>query len=102
VSPGLLLIVFSLSCAIHRSYTSKDYVNTSAPGYVYYVRKHNPTVIYDSVASARPRLARHRNVNDFAAEVNASALPRWIFVTPNVVADGRDTSVDYADHWLQC
>jgi hypothetical protein len=83
------------------NYTSKNYVNTSAPGYVYYVRKHNPTIIYDSVASVPSRLARHRNFNDFAADVNASALPQWMFVTPNMVDDGHDTSVDYAASWLQ-
>ncbi|KAH9991860.1 phosphoesterase family-domain-containing protein [Russula vinacea] len=83
------------------NYTSKNYVNTSAPDYVYYVRKHNPTIIYDSVASVPSRLARHRNFNDFAADVNASALPQWMFVTPNMVDDGHDTSVDYAASWLQ-
>ncbi|KAF8489092.1 phosphoesterase family-domain-containing protein [Russula emetica] len=83
------------------NYTSKNYVNTSAPGYVYYVRKHNPTMIYDSVASVPSRLAKHRNFNDFAVDVNASALPQWMFVTPNMVDDGHDTSVDYAASWLQ-
>jgi hypothetical protein len=93
----LPLILSKPSC----SYTSKNYVNTSAPGYVYYVRKHNPTIIYDSVASVPSRLAKHRNFNDFAADVNASALPQWLFVTPNMVDDGHDTSIDYAASWLQ-
>jgi hypothetical protein len=88
-------------CAIHCSYTSKNYVNTSAPPYAYYVRKHNPTIIYDSIASVPSRLARHRNFNDFAADVNASALPQWVFVTPNMVNDGHDTTIDYAAQWLQ-
>jgi len=90
-----------VSYTIHRSFSSKNYVNTSAPDYAYYVRKHNPTIIYDSVASVPSRLARHRNFNDFAADVNASALPQWIFVTPNIVDDGHDTSIDYAAQWLQ-
>jgi hypothetical protein len=96
-SEPLPLILSKPSC----SYTSKNYVNTSAPDYVYYVRKHNPTIIYDSVASVPSRLARHRNFNDFAADVNASALPQWMFVTPNLVNDAHDTSVDYAASWLQ-
>jgi len=33
--------------------------------------------------------------------VNASALPQWMFVTPNMVDDGHDTSIDYAASWLQ-
>ena len=100
-SECLLLILSNPSCAILRSFTSTNYVNTSAPGYVYYERKHNPTIIYDSVASVPARLARHRNFNDFAVDVNASALPQWMFVTPNMVDDGHDTSIDYAASWLQ-
>ena len=91
----------TLSYAIHHSFTSKNYVNTSAPDYTYYVRKHNPTIVYDSVAAVPSRLARHRNFNDFAADVNASALPQWMFVTPNMANDGHDTSIDYAAQWLQ-
>jgi hypothetical protein len=79
-----------------RSYTSKN-VNTSTPGYVYYVRKHNPTIIYDSVASVPLRLAKHLKFNDFAVDVNASALPQWLFVINN----GHDTLIDYANSWLQ-
>ena len=91
----------TLSYAIHHSFTSKNYVNTSAPDYTYYVRKHNPSIVYDSVAAVPSRLARHRNFNDFAADVNASALPQWMFVTPNMANDGHDTSIDYAAQWLQ-
>ncbi|KAI9462667.1 hypothetical protein F5148DRAFT_212367 [Russula earlei] len=42
------------------NFSSKNYVNTSAPDYVFY----------------------------------------WVFVTPNMVNDGHDTSVDYAGQWL--
>ncbi|KAH9016787.1 phosphoesterase family-domain-containing protein [Lactarius pseudohatsudake] len=80
--------------------TSVNYLNTSAPAYAYYVRKHNPTIFYDSVASVPSRLARHRNFNDFAADVNASAVPQWLFVTPNMVNDGHDTTIDFAGQWV--
>jgi hypothetical protein len=95
------LILSNPSCAVHHSFTSKNYINTSAPDYTFYVRKHDPTIIYDSVASVPSRLARHRNFNDLAADVNASALPQWLFVTPNMVNDGHDTSIDYTASWLQ-
>jgi Phosphoesterase family len=83
------------------SFSSKNYVNTSAANYVFYVRKHDPLVIYDSIASVPSRLSRIRNFNDFAVDVNASALPQWLFVTPNMVNDGHDTSQSYIDQWLQ-
>ncbi|KZS96980.1 hypothetical protein SISNIDRAFT_406855 [Sistotremastrum niveocremeum HHB9708] len=82
------------------NYTSENYLNSSAPPYTYYVRKHNPLVIYDSVANVPARLARHRNFNDFAADLNASAIPQWLFVTPNLVDDAHDTTIDFASDWL--
>ncbi|KAI9439396.1 hypothetical protein BJY52DRAFT_1229679 [Lactarius psammicola] len=82
------------------SLSSVNYLNTSAPAYTFYVRKHNPTIFYDSVASVPSRLALHRNFNDFAADVNASALPQWIFVTPNMDNDGHDTTIGFAGQWV--
>lgn len=35
------------------------------------------------------------------SDVNASALPQWMFITPNMVNDGHDTSVDFAADWLE-
>jgi hypothetical protein len=37
------------------------------------------------------RAKRSRNFNDFAADLNASAIPQWAFVTPNMVNDGHGT-----------
>ncbi|KAA1477560.1 hypothetical protein DENSPDRAFT_828927 [Dentipellis sp. KUC8613] len=82
------------------NFTSPNYLNTSAPAYTYYVRKHNPLIIYDSVAGVPARAKLHRNFNDFAADVNASALPQWLFVTPNLVDDAHDTTIDFAAQWL--
>jgi hypothetical protein len=64
------------------------------------------------------RVARVRNFNDFAVDVNASALPQWSFITPNMVShrlavnrerltyqfqvnDGHDTTIDFAAQWLE-
>lgn len=65
------------------------------------MRKHNPAIIHDSITHVPERAARIRNFNDFAADINASALPQWIFVTPNMVNDGHDTTIDYASSWLE-
>jgi Phosphoesterase family len=82
------------------SFNSVDYLNTSLPARQFYVRKHNPLIIYDSVANVPDRLARHRNFNDFAADVNASALPQWLFITPNLVNDGHDTDINFQSQFL--
>ncbi|KAG0703089.1 phosphoesterase family-domain-containing protein [Suillus ampliporus] len=80
-------------------YQLYNYTN-QADGYTYYVRKHNPLIIYDSVATIPSRTARIRNFNDFAVDVGNNSLSQWIFVTPNLRNDGHDTDVAYAASWL--
>jgi len=82
------------------NYTSFDY-NTKNGTYTYYVRKHNPLVIHDAITGTASRRSRIRNFNDFASDTNASALPQWFFVTPNMVNDGHDTTIDYTSQWLK-
>ncbi|KAF8228080.1 hypothetical protein L208DRAFT_1404505 [Tricholoma matsutake] len=82
------------------NYTSTNYLNTSAPPYTFYVRKHNPLVLYDSVANVPERASLLRNFNDFAADIIASAIPQWVFVTPNLVNDGHDTNILFMASWL--
>lgn len=50
-------------------YAGFNYTNSN--GYTYYVRKHNPLVIYDSVGLNTTRAARIRNFNDFAVDVGS-------------------------------
>ena len=60
------------------SFSSSNYVTPGASDYAYYMRKHNPPILYDSVKTVPERAARVRNFNDFAVDVNASALPQWM------------------------
>ncbi|KAL4246952.1 hypothetical protein ABKN59_007690 [Abortiporus biennis] len=83
------------------NFTQPDYLNTSAPPYTYYVRKHNPHAIFDSIVNVASRRSKIRNFNDFAADMNASALPQWNFFTPNLVNDAHDTDIDFASAWLE-
>ncbi|EMD36963.1 hypothetical protein CERSUDRAFT_95231 [Gelatoporia subvermispora B] len=81
------------------NYTSFDYLTNNGT-YTYYVRKHNPLIIYDSVSNVTERALRIRNFNDFAVDLNASAMPQWSFITPNLVDDGHDTTIDFIGNWL--
>ncbi|KAJ7483468.1 phosphoesterase family-domain-containing protein [Mycena latifolia] len=83
------------------SYLSKNYINSSAADYAYYVRKHNPLIIYDSVAQDANRVKNIRTFNDFANDVVNGTLPQWIFVTPNMVNDAHDTTIDFAASFLE-
>jgi acid phosphatase len=53
-----------------------------------YVRKHNPAVLYDSVANKHDRLAKIKNLTLFYSDLEANALPQWMFITPNMTSDG--------------
>ncbi|KAI8989103.1 phosphoesterase family-domain-containing protein [Trametes punicea] len=81
------------------NYTQPNYL-TGQGNYTYYVRKHNGLIIYDSVANVTSRALRIRNFNDFANDLHANVIPQWLFVTPNLVDDAHDTTIDFAGDWL--
>ncbi|KAJ7933385.1 hypothetical protein B0H13DRAFT_1856158 [Mycena leptocephala] len=69
--------------------------------YPYYVRKHNPLVIYDAISQDPQRVKRIRTFNNFANDVVNGTLPQWVFVTPNMVNDAHDTTIDFAASFLE-
>lgn len=73
-----------------------------------YVRKHNPAVMFDSVAESEQRLSQIKNISMidksrslFHRDLEANELPQWAFVTPNMTSDGHDTSVTVAGEWAR-
>lgn len=50
-----------------------------------YVRKHNPAVMFDSVATNADRLSRIKNLTQFQVDLDGNKLPQWMFITPNMV-----------------
>lgn len=78
------------------NYTQKNYISPSSPDYVYYVRKHNPCAISDYVSSNKTRAQQsNRNFNDLAVDIGNNTLPAWMFITPNLVNDGHDTTAAF-------
>ncbi|KAJ7155105.1 phosphoesterase family-domain-containing protein [Mycena filopes] len=87
------------------SYSAPDYISPSSGRlYPYYLRKHNPLIIYDAVSQSPRRTTRIRTFNDFANDVVNGTLPQWVFVTPNMVNDAHDTTIDFSaaflEYWL--
>ncbi|KAF8126676.1 phosphoesterase family-domain-containing protein [Mycena galopus ATCC 62051] len=72
-----------------------------AAPYEYYLRKHNPLIIFDAVSQDAERVKRVRTFNDFANDVVNGTLPQWMFVTPNIVDDAHDTTIDFAASFLE-
>jgi len=66
-----------------------------------YVRKHNPLMSYDSVASDPDRLAKIKNFTMFEQDLANNALPQWMFITPNMTHNAHDTDINVAGNWAQ-
>ncbi|KAF7333815.1 Acid phosphatase [Mycena venus] len=83
------------------NYNAKNYISLGSADYPYYVRKHNPLMIYDAVSQDATRVKRIRTFNDFANDGVNGTLPQWVFVTPNMVNDAHDTVIDFAASFLE-
>ncbi|KAJ7889663.1 phosphoesterase family-domain-containing protein [Mycena leptocephala] len=83
------------------NYLAPNYISPTSKPYPYYVRKHNPLVIYDAISQDPQRVKRIRTFNDFANDVVNGTLPQWVFVTPNMVNDAHDTTIDFAASFLE-
>ncbi|KAF2089184.1 phosphoesterase-domain-containing protein [Saccharata proteae CBS 121410] len=87
----------------------EDMPYTGYQGYQYlnkkgandYVRKHNPAVIYNSVAEKEERLSKIKNTTLFFEDLENDNLPQWMFITPNMTSDGHDSSVTVAGSWTR-
>ncbi|ELR05681.1 hypothetical protein VC83_05697 [Pseudogymnoascus destructans] len=66
-----------------------------------YVRKHNPAVLFNSVANDADRLSKIKNLTMFQQDLKANKLPQWMFITPNMTSDAHDAPIGTAGTWLR-
>ncbi|KAF8938133.1 hypothetical protein BGZ58_001521 [Dissophora ornata] len=66
-----------------------------------YFRKHNPFIIYDSIANNATRCANVVPATQLATDLAANQLPNYAFYTPNMLNDGHNTTVGVAAAWVQ-
>ncbi|KAI4912457.1 hypothetical protein J4E90_005861 [Alternaria incomplexa] len=81
-------------------FQGKSYTNPKT-GANMYVRKHNPAVLYDSVAQKTERLAKTKPLTMFKEDMDKNQLPQWMFITPNMTSDGHDSTVTVAGTWTR-
>ncbi|KAI0870557.1 phosphoesterase family-domain-containing protein [Hypoxylon argillaceum] len=75
--------------------------NQSPNGTWDYVRKHNPFVSYDSVNLDGNRLLNLQSLNDFQTDFAAGTVPQFVMMSPNMLNDGHNTTLDYATNWTR-
>ncbi|KAI0900288.1 putative acid phosphatase Pho610 [Annulohypoxylon nitens] len=64
-----------------------------------YVRKHNPFVSYDSVNKNGSRLLNLLSFEDFKDDLAAGTIPQFVMMSPDMLNDGHNTTLDYATKW---
>ncbi|KAI1186403.1 phosphoesterase family-domain-containing protein [Nemania serpens] len=75
--------------------------NQSPDGTWDYVRKHNPFVSYDSVTLDGNRLLNIRSFDEFQTDFAAGVVPQFVMMSPNMLNDGHNTTLDYATNWVR-
>jgi hypothetical protein len=66
-----------------------------------YMRKHNPFIYFDSVRKDPQRCNKIVPFTQFAADLHASAVPDFVWITPNMCNDAHDCTLAAADLWLR-
>ncbi|KAK3387563.1 phosphoesterase family-domain-containing protein [Podospora didyma] len=64
-----------------------------------YVRKHNPFVSYDSITMHGERLLNLQSFGAFHRAFVAKKVPQFCFMSPNMLNDGHNTTLEFAADW---
>lgn len=67
-----------------------------------FVVRHVPLLFYKDIVSNSTRCDSHiEGFNGWNSSVSSGDLPNYVFITPNILDDGHNTGVSYADQWLK-
>jgi phosphatidylinositol-3-phosphatase len=66
-----------------------------------YRQKHNPFIYYDDIRNNPARCNKIVPFEQFDSDLQADALPDYIWISPNMCNDGHDCSLATSDSWLQ-
>lgn len=64
------------------------------------MRKHNPFIGFESIATNGTRLLHLQDLEDFQRAVERDELPQYIHISPNMQNDGHDSGLAYSTKWL--
>jgi hypothetical protein len=66
-----------------------------------YVQKHNPFIYFDPIRLDAARCERSIvPLTELQMDIDAGALPNFLFIKPNLCNDSHDCTLDIADAWL--
>ena len=59
----------------------------------------SPFVSYDNIANNGTRLLSIGSFDDFKRDLAANQVPQFVFMSPNMMNDGHNTTLEYATSW---
>ncbi|KAH6676103.1 phosphoesterase [Plectosphaerella plurivora] len=66
-----------------------------------YVRQHNPFASFDSINLNGSRLLNMVSFNEWNQDVATGNVPQYVFLAPNMMNNGRNTSLAHATEWAR-
>jgi phosphatidylinositol-3-phosphatase len=66
-----------------------------------YRQKHNPFIYYDDIRTNPARCANIVPFTQLAQDLEANALPNFVWITPNMCNDSHDCPASASDSWLK-
>ncbi len=66
-----------------------------------YAQKHDPFIYYDDIRNNPARCNRIVPLDQLTADLQANALPDFVWITPNLCNDMHDCSISTGDNWLK-
>jgi hypothetical protein len=66
-----------------------------------YRQKHNPFIYFDTIRSNSARCNKIVPFTQFASDLQANALPNFVWITPDMCNGAHDCSIRSADNWLK-
>lgn len=61
----------------------------------------SPFVSYDNISQNGSRLAQLQSFVDFAGDVEHDSLPQYAHLSPDMLNDGHNTTLEYATNWTR-
>ena len=66
-----------------------------------YQQKHNPFIYFDNIRGNPARCNKIVPLSQLEADLQANALPQYVWITPNMCNDIHDCKLSVGDAWLQ-
>lgn len=82
--------------AYMQSIPQNCYLNDSGQ----YAARHNPFIYFKDIADNASRCSNVVSLSSFNSSLASNNLPSFSFISPNLLNDGHDTSLNYSDAWL--